>query len=121
MNRNPIIPFLLIMVMGIGLVFFLSLEGLGNQGELAHEGEETTEGGETAAGFDPEAHYQSACIGCHGGNYEGGVGPTLIGVGDKYSAEELSDILINGKGAMPGNLVPADNVEAMVEWLTTLE
>lgn len=28
MNRNPLIPFLLIAIMGIGLVFILSIKGL---------------------------------------------------------------------------------------------
>ncbi len=35
MNRNPIIPFVLIVALGIGLVFFLSLEGLNNADEKA--------------------------------------------------------------------------------------
>lgn len=37
MNRNPIIPFLLIMVFGIGLVFFLSLKGLNDSEQAAKE------------------------------------------------------------------------------------
>ncbi len=121
MNRNPIIPFILIMVFGLGLVFFLSMEGLNNADEMAEgehgegHGEEVAEGGE----FDPEAAYQSSCIGCHGGDYQGAVGPSLVGL--DYSKEEIVDILANGKGGgMPGGLV-AGNEEAMAEWLLTLE
>ncbi|MEI5905813.1 cytochrome c [Bacillus spongiae] len=119
MNKNPIIPFILIMVMGIGLVFFLSVEGLGNSKEMAGEhgeGEPTTD-----VAFDPEALGQNSCIGCHGGNYEGGMGPALVGIGDKYSADEIKAILKDGKGAMPGGLVPVENLDAMTEWLMSLE
>jgi cytochrome c550 len=126
MNRNPIIPFILIMVFGIGLVFFMSLQGLNNSDEMAEghgEGEGTEEpapGGTAGGEFDPEAHYQQACISCHGGNYEGGAGPALTGVGERLSAEEIQEILKNGKGIMPPNLVPEENIEAMTEWLMTL-
>jgi cytochrome c550 len=125
MNRNPIIPFILIMVFGIGLVFFMSLEGLNNSKEMAEEHgegtEETAEGGTAEGGeFDPEGHYEQACISCHGGNYEGGAGPALTGVGDRYSKEEIKEILQNGKGAMPPGLVPAENQDAMAEWLMSL-
>ncbi|WP_335869339.1 cytochrome c550 [Bacillus sp. 2205SS5-2] len=122
MNRNPIIPFILIMVMGIGLVFFLSVKGISDADEMASEhGEGEMEGSEDVA-FDPEGLYEKSCIGCHGGDYGGGVGPGLVGVGEKYSAEEIKDILQNGKGAgMPANLVPAENLDAMTEWLLSLE
>ncbi|WP_456274009.1 cytochrome c550 [Bacillus sp. AK031] len=125
MNRNPIIPFVLIMVFGIGLVFFMSLEGLNNSEEMAEEHGEGTEepapGGTADGGeFDPEAHYQQACISCHGGNYEGGAGPALTGVGERLSAEQIQDILKNGKGIMPPNLVQEENLDAMTEWLMSL-
>lgn len=123
MSRNPIIPFLLIMVFGLGLMFFLSLEGIDNAEEMAHE-EKAAEGeGDKAAGgeFDPEAHYQSSCIGCHGSSYEGGAGPSLVGVGEKLSQEEIQDIVVNGKGSMPPGLVEPDNAEAMAAWLAEIK
>ncbi|MBM7584707.1 cytochrome c550 [Bacillus pakistanensis] len=123
MNRNPIIPFILIMVMGIGLVFFMSLEGLNNSKEMAEEEKKQEEGGgETAEGgaFDPEAHYQSTCISCHGENYEGGAGPALKGVGERLSDEEIKSTLKNGKGAMPPGLVQDENLDAMAKWLKSL-
>jgi cytochrome c550 len=120
MNRNPIIPFILIMVFGIGLTFFLSIKGLGDMEELAkdHEGEEQTE---APAEFDPANHYSQSCIGCHGQNYEGDFGPALTGIGDRLSKEEIKDVLVNGRGSMPGGLVSPDNADQMVEWLMTLE
>ena len=51
MKNNPIIPYILIMAFGIGLIFFMSMEGVGNKEEIANGGNETTEnGGETANG-----------------------------------------------------------------------
>jgi len=125
MNRNPLIPFLLIAVFGLGLMFFLSLDGIDNAKEIAEE-EKAAEGeggGETAAGgeFDPEGHYQQSCIGCHGSSYEGGAGPSLVGVGEKLSQEEIQDIVVNGKGGMPPGLVPQENAEAMAAWLAEIK
>ena len=37
MNRNPLIPFLLIAIMGIGLLSILSIKGLDDAKEIAAE------------------------------------------------------------------------------------
>ena len=123
MQKNPIIPFILIMAFGIGLIFFLSMDGVGNKEEIAATEEaEGTEGGEeaSAGGFDPEAKAQQSCIGCHGNSYEGtGAAPALVGTA--LSEDEVKDVLANGKGAMPGGLVPAENIDAMAAWIKSLE
>lgn len=121
MNRNPIIPFVLIMVFGIGLMFLLSFKGLGDGEELAKEkeggGEEKTE----EVAMKPEELYTAkGCIGCHGDQYQGGVGPALKGIGDKMSPEEIKEVLVNGKGAMPPGLV-AGQEDEMVKWLSELK
>ncbi|MGM0897099.1 MAG: cytochrome c550 [Bacillota bacterium] len=132
MQKNAIVPYILIMAFGIGLIFFLSLEGVNNEAEIAEEqeteengeaaeGEGGEEGGEEAASgdFDPEAHAQASCVSCHGSSYEGGVGPSLIGT--SLSQEEIEEILINGQGTMPAGTVPEENVSAMAEWVLSLE
>ena len=53
----------------------------------------------------PEDIYNQSCISCHGGNYEGGAGPELLGVDSRLSQEEVKEVLQNGKGIMPANLV----------------
>lgn len=123
MNRNPIIPFLLIAVFGLGLIFFLSLEGLDNSKEMAKEekGGEQTGGDEAAGAFEPEGFYKQTCAGCHGGNFEGGAGPALKGIGDKLSKDEIKEVLLNGKGAMPPGLVPAENADAMADWVSKIK
>ncbi|MGN1400770.1 MAG: cytochrome c550 [Bacillus sp. (in: firmicutes)] len=122
MNRSPIIPFVMIMVFGIVLVFGLSLKGLGDAKEMAKEAENGgSEESSEQASASPEEIYQQNCISCHGENYEGGMGPALTGVADKYSAEEIKDIIQNGtSNGMPGGLVAEENLDGMVEWLSGL-
>ena len=125
MQKNPIIPFILIAAFGIGLIFFLSIQGVDKKKEIAaghEEGatEEEAEGGESAEGFDPEAVAQGKCIACHGGDLAGqGSFPSLVDT--KLSTEEIAEVIKNGKGAMPPGLVPAANVDEMAEYIHSLE
>lgn len=125
MQKNAIVPYILIMAFGIGLIFFLSLEGVGNEAEIADEngteengeaaGEDTADAGE----FDPEAKAQESCISCHGSSYEGsGAFPSLVDT--EMSQEEIEQIIAEGAGAMPGGLVEAENIPAMAEWVLSL-
>lgn len=121
MQKNPIVPFILIMAFGIGLIFFLSIQGVDKKEEIAsgHEEGAKEEGGETAE-FDAEAVAQGKCISCHGGDLAGqGNFPSLVDT--KLSQEEIAEVITNGKGAMPPGLVDAANVEAMAEYIHTLE
>ena len=88
MKNNPLIPYILIMAFGIGLIFFLSLEGVDNNNEEAAG--DTADGGEVAVDI-------SSCTGCHGGDLTGGTGPSLVGV----DADTIVDALVNGvEGSM---------------------
>ncbi|WP_026692871.1 cytochrome c550 [Peribacillus kribbensis] len=121
MNRNPIVPFIIIMVFGIGLMFMLSFMGLGNSKEMAKEknggGEKKTE--QTA--FNPEEVYKQSCSACHGEQYQGGAGPALKGVGQKLSHDQIKKQIVNGGGGMPGGLVDAANADKMAKWLESLK
>ncbi|MEH7353182.1 cytochrome c [Neobacillus drentensis] len=121
MNRNPVIPYILVFVFGIVLVFFLSFKGLGDMEEVAKDKGEGKGGGKTeVAASNPEDIYKSTCIGCHGDQYQGGVGPSLKGTG--LSKDEVKDILTNGKGTgMPPGLVKAEQLDAMAEWVSKLK
>ena len=58
MSKNPVVPFILIFALGLGLIFFMSLYGLEQKKEIASQNEDgTTEETETAstAEFDAEA------------------------------------------------------------------
>jgi cytochrome c550 len=122
MNRNPVIPFVVIMVFGIGLMFLLSFKGVGDSKEIAKEQENGGKTEESAnASAKPEDIYKQNCISCHGDAYQGGVGPALKGVGDRRSADEIKDIITNGKNSMPSGLVKEDQAEDMVKFLQGLK
>ncbi|USK69240.1 cytochrome c550 [Peribacillus asahii] len=123
MKRNPVVPFIVIMVFGIGLMFMLSFKGLSDSKQMAKEqenGGKTEESTENAAAT-PEDIYKQNCISCHGDAYQGGVGPALTGVGDRLSADEIKNTLTNGKGAMPPGLVQEDQLDGMTEFLQGLK
>lgn len=88
-------------------------EDNGDNGDTAENGGTT----DLAAG---ETIYQeSTCITCHGGNMEGGNGPSLQKVGATYSKDEIIDIIDNGKGTMPpqGNTLDDADKETLAAWL----
>lgn len=122
MKRNPIMPFVAIMVVGVLAMFLISFKGIGDSKQLAEEIENggKEEQTEQVAASDPEGIYQQNCIACHGDSYQGGVGPALTGVADRLSQEEVEDILVNGKNSMPPGLVPADKAGEVAEWLMGL-
>ncbi|MHA6259471.1 c-type cytochrome [Sporosarcina sp. CAU 1771] len=125
MSKNPVIPYILIFSLGIGLIFFLSLYGLDQKKEIASQGEDANPAEEVVTTeFDPDVAI-GKCIGCHGGELEGGMGgaaPALVGLG--MSADEIVDVLKNGQGAMPAqvpNAIPAEHAEDLAEYLLTLQ
>jgi len=122
MKRNPVMPFIIIMVFGIGLMFLLSFKGLGDAKDLAKEkeGGEKTEETESASA-SPEDIYKQNCISCHGDAYQGGVGPALKGVGDRLSVDEVKNVITNGRGAMPPGLVEEQNIDAMAKYIHGLK
>jgi cytochrome c550 len=123
MNRNPVIPFVIIMVFGIVLMFGLSFKGLGDSKNQAKDtgGTSTTAKTETTAAVDPQGIYKSTCIGCHGDQYQGVVGPSLKGIGSKLSVDQIKQVITHGKGNMPPNLVPQDKADAMAKWVSQIK
>ena len=121
MNRNPIIPYVVIMIFGIGLMFLLSFKGLGDAKEIAAENGAGKEGKTEEVATNPEDIYKKSCLGCHGNQYQGGAGPALKGVGDRLSEDEIKTIVTKGKGTMPKNLVPEEQADEMAKWLAELK
>ena len=121
MGKNPIIPYILIFALGIGLIFFMSLYGLEQKNEIAGQGEEgKTEEAPSSAEFDAEAVAQGKCIGCHGGDLTGGMGPALAGT--KLSKDEIKETIKNGKGAMPPQGITDDaELDAMADYILSLK
>jgi cytochrome c550 len=119
MQKNPIVPFILIFAFGIGLIFFLSIMGVEKKEEIAKGHDEGKAGTEEVTEFDPEVA-KGKCIGCHGGDLTGGAGPALVGT--SLSKEEITETIVNGKGAgMPAGLLPEDQAAQMAEYILTLK
>lgn len=118
-KTNPIVPYLITFSMGILLIFFMSLIGVDQKADIAKQNEEGENGEEVSTeDFDPAELAQGKCISCHGGNFEGGVGPALAGT--SLSADEIADIITNGADGMPAGLVPAANMDEFVEYILSL-
>jgi quinoprotein glucose dehydrogenase len=62
--------------------------------------------------------YSSSCKTCHGGNMEGGVGPSIVNVGQRVFWEEFRTIVTNGSGQMPGfSHVDEETLKALYRYL----
>ena len=106
MNKNPIIPFLLIIFLGIGLVFLLSGLGSTDDGEEDVATEEGSEGSEESGGdeassgdVDAEGIARDNCASCHGQDFSGGMGPALAGT--SLAEEDFTTTVREGQGSMP--------------------
>lgn len=76
-------------------------------------------GGEVVDPTDAEKIVQAKCIACHGGNLEGqGNAPALNNVGSRLSEEEILDVIHNGRGGMPPNVIEGAEAEVVAEWLS---
>lgn len=120
MNRNPLIPFALIAILGIVLMVGVSYWGLGNADKMLaaqEEGQATEEQAAAPAADDPEGIVKASCTSCHGQNLEGGVGPALADVGSRLSADEIATVITNGRNAMPAGLVDAEKAGKIAAWL----
>lgn len=120
MNKNPIIPFLLIFSLGVGVIFFMSLYGLEQKEEIAKEADGDTEEVSDVADFDGEVAI-GKCITCHGDNLEGGGGTPAL-AGTSLSKDELVDIIQNGiPPGMPGGLIPDEHLDEMADYILSLK
>ncbi len=66
---------------------------------------------------------QVHCSRCHGGNLQGlGAIPSLQGLEDRLMAADISDVIVNGRGAMPGmpNL-SEEEVQSVTNFLMGIE
>ncbi|CAD2076055.1 c-type cytochrome [Phocicoccus pinnipedialis] len=122
MNRNPIIPFLLIIFLGVGLVFLLSSYGANTSDEGEKDAATEQEGGEDTASsgdFDAEGYAKQNCASCHGQDFSGAMGPALQGT--SMAEEDFHDIVRNGKNAMPAHSedqISDDDMKVLYQYFT---
>ncbi|AIG26262.1 menaquinol-cytochrome c reductase cytochrome b/c subunit [Brevibacillus laterosporus] len=72
---------------------------------------------------DPLWAANQSCIGCHGGNLEGGMGPNLQKIGSTLSAEDIHKTIAEGKGDMPGGMFKGsdEDLKKLVDYLASLK
>ncbi|MDP4552030.1 c-type cytochrome [Guptibacillus hwajinpoensis] len=121
------------MVLGMVLILGLAACGGGNEnggnessmndGSTNNSSDKTSE---SSGEYDAEAAratYEANCLSCHGENLQGKVGPGLTAVGSSYSKDEILNIIQNGKGQMPGNILRGDTEkeENVAKWLADMK
>lgn len=97
----------------------MALAACGGGDDNADQGNNNEGGGKETANAQGEQVYKQNCLSCHGENLEGQVGPALDKIGSKHSKDEILDIVKNGQGQMPPNIVEGADAEAVAEWLAT--
>ncbi|TVP85003.1 MAG: cytochrome c [Alkalicoccus sp.] len=121
MRGAPLFPFAATAVLGLLLVFALSLVGLNIGGEeAADENNGAEENNAEEEEFDDpielgESVYEGQCASCHGGELEGGSGPPLD-TGD-YDENDIITAIEEGPGSMPADLVEGEEAEAVAEFI----
>lgn len=116
MRGAPLFPFAATAVLGLLLVFALSLVGLNIGGEQAAEEENNAEEQE----FDDpielgQSVYEGQCASCHGGELEGGSGPPLDT--GEHDENDILTAIEEGPGNMPAGLVDGEEAEAVAEFI----
>ncbi|CAM5791704.1 MULTISPECIES: menaquinol-cytochrome c reductase cytochrome b/c subunit [Brevibacillus] len=71
---------------------------------------------------DPLWTAQTGCMGCHGKNMEGALGPNLQKIGSQLDAAQIAEVIKNGKGQMPGGLIQDEaEIQKLAEYLASLK
>ncbi|MCI3920308.1 c-type cytochrome [Paenibacillus sp. TRM 82003] len=101
-------------------------EAMRKAAEAAENGEEPPPVAQSIVYQDDPAYevYQKAsCVQCHGTDLNGGAAK-LIGIGDKYTEEEISDIVHNGIGGMQPQYdanvaagITPEEMDSLIVWL----
>ncbi|MHC0037851.1 cytochrome c551 [Pseudoneobacillus sp. C159] len=72
----------------------------------------------TGGTVDAEKITAQKCSTCHGNNLEGGGAPKISDVGSRLSKDEIENIILNGRGGMPGGIIKGEEASAVAEWLS---
>ncbi|TFB24829.1 c-type cytochrome [Filobacillus milosensis] len=116
MKKNLIMPFALTALLGITAMIVLGGVGISQQDHA--EGDSGS--GEVTASAE-ELVEQQNCVSCHGADLSGtGTAPNIKNLQDKYSMEELVDVINNGvedSNLMTGDYANEEQAKVIAEWL----
>ncbi|AUS10155.1 cytochrome C' [Laceyella sacchari] len=80
--------------------------------------QEPTQSKEAQANLTADKIYANNCASCHGGNLQGGFGPSLEKIGSKLKKEQIVEIMQKGKGSMPSQgHISSQDQEKLAAWL----
>lgn len=110
MKKNALFPYAIIAVLGVVMVIVMATAGNNQRNTMNSEGEEEVVKA-------PEEIYANSCASCHANDLSGDFGPALTNIGSELSAEEIIDIIENGKGNMPAGTAGPEDAKIVSEWL----
>jgi len=61
--------------------------------------------------------YTKSCAMCHGKDLKNGSAPQLDQVGTKYTSEQIEQIILEGKGKMPKEILTGEDAKTVADWL----
>jgi menaquinol-cytochrome c reductase cytochrome b/c subunit len=115
------------MATGIMIVTLIAICALTWAAEYQHELQSESVPGRkpndtTVIGLNEQGYriYQkNACIKCHGDHLQGLNGPSLLGVGNRLTHDQINHIIDHGRGAMPAGMFQGSPAEkqVLINWL----
>jgi len=73
---------------------------------------------EEDASNNAELWYKQSCSLCHGAKLDGNLSnPSLVGIGQKLSVDEVNKIILDGTGDMPGGFLQGTEAQKVAEWV----
>ncbi|SDR94083.1 cytochrome c551/cytochrome c550 [Paenibacillaceae bacterium GAS479] len=102
---------------GLTLIVVGSLAGCG--GGSKNEGNVGNENTNRTSNSKPATTYKENCMSCHGGELQGGMGPSLQKAGAKLTKDQLATIITNGRGGMPSfkDRLSTEEIDNLAAWL----
>lgn len=75
----------------------------------------------TSLGTDGSQIFAARCASCHGSTGEGNLGPGLVGIADRMSAQDQIGVVTNGRGTMPAfsRGLTVEQIQAVVDYTRT--
>lgn len=124
--RWTLLPLALALIAGGGWIVLQPVHSKGRHGEAHRHGQSQEAAPSMLSMAEAEQAstlYVQSCAACHGERLEGAVGPSLVGIGSRFTREKIEQIAQQGKGRkkptpMPSGLATPEEANLLARWLT---